>query len=77
MQTHTAISTPDTAQWSALQETHSSLIPATRRVARPDFRAALTAAFRNLNVSVDDVTSFGRTKAFFRSSAADWTRALS
>ncbi len=77
MQTDTAPSAPDTAFPPAAQASHASLIPATRQVARPDFRAALTAAFRHLNISVDDVTSFDRTKAFFRASGTDWTRALS
>lgn len=48
--------------------------PFTRRVAAPDFRTALGTAFHRLGAGVDEPTSFDRTKAFFRSSGADWTR---
>ncbi len=72
----TAVS-PDAPGLPATPEAHPSPRPAVRRVAQPDFRAALSAAFRRLGASVAPATSFDRSKAFFRATGAAWTRALS
>ena len=61
----------------ATHEINPSLRPAMRRVAQPDFRAALAAAFDRLGVSVATPASFERSKAFFRSGGCDWTTVLS
>ena len=47
-----------------------------RKVIRPLLRARVSAAFAKIASAVDARTAHRRTKEFFRSSGAAWTRSL-
>jgi len=47
-----------------------------RKIARLTLRARVAAAFTKIASAVDARTAHGRTKSFYRSSGAPWTRLL-
>ena len=48
-----------------------------RKMVRPTLRARIFAAFAKIASAVDERTAHRRTREFFRSSGAAWTRSLS
>ena len=76
MNTHTAPSTGATEINRSAPETSGLARGVPARVATPDFRAVLAAAFDRLGVSASAQTAFERTKDFYRAGGADWTRTL-